>query len=207
MAPRVAAVPNGPSSAGGEAEALLARLAVHDPAAELHCRRVATWCSRIAAAMQHSPAEITFAAQCGLLHDIGKLFTPSSTLRKSGPLTPRQWSQMQDHVGNGASVLGDVPVLMHAADVVAAHHERFDGGGYPRGLAGEQIPLEARVVAVADTLDAMISGRLYREPIRPVQALAEIQRCSGSQLDPLVVDALVCTIKGKPRADSQEKDV
>ncbi len=179
-----------------EAEGLLARLATHDWTTELHCRRVATWSERIATAMDRSPEEIAFAARCGLLHDIGKLFTPLSILHKVGPLTSRQQARMQDHVTEGAELLGSISVLEPYVDVVGAHHERFDGSGYPHSLAGEGIPLDARVVAVADAFDAMISGRPYREAIRPVQALEELHRFRGTHFDPAVVDTLIRILNG-----------
>ncbi len=187
-----------------EADQILARLAKYDPATALYSRRVATWSGNIARAMGRSPDEIAFAERCGLLHDVGKLLTPLSLLRKTGPLTARQWTRMQDHVTDGAELLGSIAVLAPYVDIVLAHHERFDGSGYPRGLAGEAIPLDARIVAVADAFDAMISGRPYREVIRPVQALEELARSRGSQFDPVVVDALIARIK-PPRPAPQEK--
>lgn len=187
-----------------EAEWFLGRLATHDPATELHCRRVATWSGHLARPMGHSPEQIAFVTRGGLLHDIGKLFTPLSLLRKAEPLTARQHGRMQQHVDDGAEMLTGVPLLNPYVDIVVAHHERFDGSGYPRGLTGEAIPLDARIVAVADAFDAMISGRPYREAIRPVQALEELARSRGSQFDPVVVDALMARIKPPP-PERQEK--
>lgn len=185
------------------AEGLLARLGTYDPATALHCRRVATWSGNIATALDRSPEEIAFVERCGLLHDVGKLLTPLSLLRKAGPLTAAEWIRMQDHVIDGAELLGSIPTLLPYVDVVVAHHERLDGSGYPRGLAGEEIPFDARIVAVADAFDAMISGRPYREAIRPLQALEELHRSRGSHFDPVVVDALIARIK-PPRP--QEKN-
>lgn len=141
------------------AEGLLARLATYDPATALHCRRVATWSGNIATALDRSPGEIAFVERCGLLHDVGKLLTPLSLLRKTGPLTAGEWIRMQDHVIDGAELVGSIPVLLPYVAIVVAHHERLNGSGYPRGLAGEEIVLDARIVAVADAFDAMISGR------------------------------------------------
>lgn len=178
-----------------EVEGLLVRLARYDPATALSSRRVATWSGNIAKAMGRSPDDIVFAERCGLLHDVGKLLAPLSLLRQAGPLTADQWTRMQDHVRDGAELLSSIPVLAPYVEVVLAHHERFDGSGYPRSLAGEAIPLDARIVAVADAFDAMISGRPYREAIRPVPALEELARSRGSQFDPVVVDALIARIK------------
>ncbi len=188
-----------------EAEWLLARLATHDPATEVHCRRVATWSGKIATALGQSPERSAFVGRGGRLHDIGKLFTPVSILRKAGPLTARQVTRMQDHVTDGAEMLTAAPLLRPYVDIVIAHHERFDGSGYPQGLVGEAIPHDARIVAVADALDAMISGRPYREAIRPVQALDELERSSDSHFDPVVVHALITLIK-PPRPKRQEKE-
>lgn len=197
----VATKPDSPASVDAEAEVLLARLKAHDAATELHCRRVATWSGHIATELARSRQELAFTARCGLLHDVGKLFTPLSILRKAGALSARQQTRMQDHVTDGAELLSSIPELAPYLGIVVAHHERFDGSGYPHGLAGEQIPLDARIVAVADAFDAMISGRPYREAIRPVQASQELERFSGSYFDPVVVDAFLARLKGPRRLE------
>jgi HD-GYP domain-containing protein (c-di-GMP phosphodiesterase class II) len=125
-----------------------------------------------------------------LLHDIGKLAVPDAILRASGRLTEEQWALMRRHPEEGVRMLSGVPFLDRALDVVRYHHERWDGGGYPAGLRGKEIPLWARIFSVVDALDAMTAERPYR-PARSYQAaLAEIRRHSGTQFDPAVVAAL-----------------
>jgi putative nucleotidyltransferase with HDIG domain len=126
----------------------------------------------------------------GVLHDIGKIGVPDAILGKQGRLTPEEAETMRRHPEIGARMLGDVPNLRHALPYVLHHHECYDGSGYPHGLAGEDIPEEARLLAVADGFDAMTSTRPYRAGMDPEKALAEIRRCSGSQFDPAVVAAL-----------------
>jgi ribonuclease P protein subunit RPR2 len=125
-----------------------------------------------------------------LLHDIGKLAVPDAILRAPGGLTEDQWTLMRRHPEEGVRILSDVPFLDKALDVVHHHHERWDGGGYPDGLKGEEIPLWARIFAVVDALDAITAERPYRAARSYRQALAEIRTHAGSQFDPAVVDAL-----------------
>jgi response regulator RpfG family c-di-GMP phosphodiesterase len=130
-----------------------------------------------------------------LLHDIGKIGVPDALVLKPESLTPDEMSQMRRHVDLGAQILADVPFLRGLArEVVTAHHERFDGTGYPSGLRGEQIPLVARIFAVVDAFDAMTNDRPYRRAAPPERALTEIQSLAGSQFDPVVVDAFVAMI-------------
>jgi response regulator RpfG family c-di-GMP phosphodiesterase len=125
-----------------------------------------------------------------LLHDIGKVGIPDQILQKPGPLTPGERTVMQRHTTLGADILGGVGLLDgHGIEVVLHHHERWDGGGYPARLAGEAIPVCARIFAVADALDAMTSDRPYRRGGAWAEAVGEIERCAGSQFDPTVVRA------------------
>jgi ribonuclease P protein subunit RPR2 len=127
-----------------------------------------------------------------LLHDIGKVGIPDVILQKAGPLTPGERRVMEQHTTLGAQILGGVGLLDgHGIDVVRHHHERWDGNGYPDRLAGERIPLPARIFAVADALDAMTSDRPYRPAGTWQQAVAEIERCAGSQFEPAIVEAFV----------------
>jgi response regulator RpfG family c-di-GMP phosphodiesterase len=130
-----------------------------------------------------------------LLHDIGKIGVPDALVLKPGSLTPEEMDRMRRHVDLGEQIIADVPFLGGLArDVVTAHHERFDGAGYPSGLRGEEIPLVARIFAVVDAFDAMTNDRPYRRAASPESALVEIQSLAGSQFDPLVVDAFVALI-------------
>jgi HD-GYP domain-containing protein (c-di-GMP phosphodiesterase class II) len=125
-----------------------------------------------------------------LLHDIGKLAVPDAILRAPGRLSEEQWALMRRHPEEGVRMLSHVPFLDKALDVVRDHHERWDGGGYPAGLRGEDIPLWARIFAVVDALDAMTAERPYRAARSYTDALEEIRRHSGTQFDPAVVEAL-----------------
>lgn len=124
-----------------------------------------------------------------LLHDVGKMATPDSVLKKEGPLTDEEWVVMRGHAEMGRRILQDIPFLAGAREIVFAHHERWDGGGYPRGLKGEEIPLGARVFSIADSFDAMRSDRPYRKALPLEVAIAEIEKGSGTQFWPPAVAA------------------
>ncbi len=144
-------------------------------------------------------------AMGALLHDIGKVGVSDNILLKPGKLDEQEWEVMRRHSRIGHDIIAGVRFLEKAAEVVLSHHERFDGKGYPNGLKGEEIPLGARIFAIADTLDAMTSDRPYRKAL-PFQAVVdELQRCSGSQFDPKMVEAFLAIpkhrweeIAGKP---------
>jgi putative nucleotidyltransferase with HDIG domain len=170
--------------------ALLAMLGERDYGTCCHSKATAEWAKRLATAMGCDEQTVDFIGLCALLHDIGKISTPDSVLLKAGPLTSSEWDVMRDHAPAGARILNQIPSLQRCAIVVRAHHERFDGAGYPDGLAASSIPFEARVVAVADAFHAMISERPYRRPIQPRQALQILSEGSGSQWDPEVVQAM-----------------
>ena len=123
----------------------------------------------------------------GLLHDIGKISIANEILDKSEPLLPEEWEEIQQHPVNGHRFLSAVVGMGEAAATVLAHHERFDGSGYPRGLRGQQIPFSARIVAVADAYDAMVNVRPYRQALTHSTALRELTECAKSQFDPDVV--------------------
>jgi HD-GYP domain-containing protein (c-di-GMP phosphodiesterase class II) len=124
-----------------------------------------------------------------LLHDVGKIGVPDSILLKPDKLLPQEWIEMKKHPGIGYEILKEIKFLSPAAEIVLTHQERWDGKGYPNGLTGKEIPLGSRIFAVVDTLDAMTSDRPYRKALSFQVALEEINRCSGTQFDPLVVEA------------------
>ena len=126
-----------------------------------------------------------------MLHDVGKYRVPDAILTKPGPLTDEEWVIMRKHPEYGAAFVERIPFLAGATDVILNHHERYDGGGYPNGLAGDDIPLAARIFSVIDTYDAIVSKRCYKPAREPSVALAELRRCSGTQFDPHVVDAFI----------------
>jgi putative nucleotidyltransferase with HDIG domain len=130
----------------------------------------------------------------GPLHDVGKLAVSEEILRKRGPLDPDEVIEIRKHPVTGAKMLGGIRSLRVGMDCVLHHHERWDGDGYPYGLAGAAIPIEARIVSVADAFDAMISDRPYRSAMPREAALAEVDRCAGSQFDPQVAGALLTLI-------------
>ena len=168
-------------------EALGDALDLKDRETEGHSRRVTAFTIAIARAMGLTAEQIRVIARGAFLHDIGKMAIPDAILNKPGALTPDEVGIMREHSYHGYQIVKKIPFLQEAAEIVYAHQERFDGTGYPRGLKGEQIPLGARMFAVADTLDAITSDR----PYRPAQTLAaareEIQRWAGRQFDPEVV--------------------
>jgi putative nucleotidyltransferase with HDIG domain len=155
-----------------------------------HSFRVALYAMALARSLG-LPADQLKAIEWGaLLHDVGKMAVPDGVLRKPGPLTANEWHVMKQHPTWGFDMLAEVSFLQPAAvDIVYSHHERWDGQGYPRGLAGQQIPLLARVFAVADTYDAITSDRPYRRARGHAAAMAEMRRVAGQQLDPQIVAA------------------
>jgi putative nucleotidyltransferase with HDIG domain len=171
--------------------ALLAMLAERDYGTCCHSKATEQWARRLATTMGLHAEDVEFIALCALLHDIGKISTPEHILLKPAALAVDEWELMRDHAAAGARILNQIPSLQRCAIIVRAHHERFDGAGYPEGLQGTNIPLEARVVAVADAFHAMISERPYRQPIAPREALRILQDGRGSQWDADVVDVML----------------
>jgi putative nucleotidyltransferase with HDIG domain len=172
-------------------EALGGALDAKDAETEGHCQRVTAFTITIARAMGVDKALLRQIARGAFLHDIGKMGVPDSILTKPGPLTPEEREIMRRHCDIGYAVLQRIPFLKEAAEIVLSHQECYDGSGYPRGLKGEQIPMGARIFAVADTLDAMISDRPYRKALPISAAREEIQRFAGRQFDPRVVQVFL----------------
>jgi putative nucleotidyltransferase with HDIG domain len=168
-------------------EALGGALDLKDAETEGHCKRVTAYTITIAKEMGSESVPLPQIARAAFLHDIGKMAIPDRILRKPGPLNDEERTVMRTHCEVGYNMLIRIPFLREAAEIVLSHQEFFDGSGYPRGLRGEQIPLGARIFAVADALDAMISDRPYRKALSVEHAREEIARCSGSQFDPQVV--------------------
>src|SRR5690606_26088192 len=149
-----------------------------------HSERVAMLARRIAQAAGLSGPQAERVHICGLLHDVGKIGVPEAVLCKPGRLNDEEFALITQHPAIGHRILKDIPMLEDVLPGVLHHHERFDGRGYPSGLAGQQIPLIARIIALADTFDAMSSTRSYRPAMPRERVLAEITREAGSQLDP-----------------------
>jgi len=172
-------------------EALGGALDMKDAETEGHCQRVTSFTVSIAKAMKIDAATLRHIARGAFLHDIGKMGVPDIILRKPGPLNDEEREIMRRHCEIGYAVLQRIPFLREAAEIVLSHQERYDGTGYPRGLQGEEIPLGARIFAVADALDAMISDRPYRKAQPIAEAREEIRRNSKTQFDPKVVEVFL----------------
>jgi len=155
-----------------------------------HSFRVALYAVTLARAMEVRGEELKAIEWGALLHDVGKMVVPDEILRKMGPLTEAEWHIMRQHPNWGFEMLAEVSFLQPAVlDIIYCHHERWDGKGYPRGIAGETIPLAARIFAVVDTYDAITSDRPYRRARGHSAAIAEVRRVAGQQFDPDIVQA------------------
>ena len=174
----------------GAIRALAAALDARDPYTAGHSERVSALSVLIARHLALSEAEVDIIRLGALLHDIGKIGVADHILRKPGPLSADEFEQIRRHPGLGARILRKVPFLEPHLAIVELHHERPDGKGYPFGLLGDNIPLDARIVHVADAFDAMTSARAYRPARAASVALVELQRYSGTQFDSASVDAL-----------------
>ena len=172
-------------------EALGDALDLKDAETEGHSKRVTAYTIALARAMEVDPAEMRTVARGAYLHDIGKMAIPDAILLKPGKLDHHEQAMMREHCLRGYQIVRKIPFLQGAAEIVYSHQEHFDGSGYPRGLRGEQIPLGARIFAVADPLDAITSDRPYRRANTFDAARKEIRRCSGTQFDPRVVKAFL----------------
>lgn len=173
------------------AEALVAALDAREHETGLHSKRVACHTVVLARRFTADEALLQQVYWGALLHDIGKIGIPDTILLKEGPLTDDEWEQMRRHPEKGAGILGGLPFMAEASEIVRSHEERYNGTGYPRGLRGEAIPWGARLFAVIDTLDAMTSDRPYRKGCSFDAAKAEILRMSGTQFDPAAVDGFL----------------
>jgi response regulator RpfG family c-di-GMP phosphodiesterase len=169
--------------------ALVAALDAREHETSDHSQRVVKYTIAIAERLSLQGPELEELGRGALLHDVGKIGVPDAVLLKPAKLTPDEWTEMRRHPDIGHQMIQSIPFLATPAVIVLSHQERFDGGGYPRKLRGEEIHIGARIFAVADTLDAMTSDRPYRKATSFENAMAEIQRCAGSQFDPQVVRA------------------
>jgi response regulator RpfG family c-di-GMP phosphodiesterase len=163
----------------------------------VHITRMSRMCSRLALAAGATPMEAELLLQAAPMHDVGKIAIPDRILRKPGKLEPDEWEIMKSHTKIGAELLAGSrsPVVQLGEAIALTHHERWDGTGYPRGLRGEEIPFPARVVAVCDVFDALISDRPYKQAWTVDQALEEIKRERGGHFEPRLVDAFEATFR------------
>jgi putative nucleotidyltransferase with HDIG domain len=171
--------------------ALAAALEAKDAYTNDHAIEIAELAGAVCEQLEIAPADARLIRLGALLHDIGKIGIPESILRKPGPLTAAESAVMQRHPQIGARILEPVPHFAELVPLVRASHERFDGAGYPDGLAADRIPLGSRVIGVCDAFHAMTEDRVYRKAMARGEAIAEIERCSGTQFDPLCVQALL----------------
>ena len=174
----------------GAIRALAATLDARDPYTAGHSERVSAMSVLMGRQMQLTDADLDVLRLGALLHDIGKIGLSDAILRKPGPLTPEEYEQLKRHPGQGARILRQVPFLAPHIPIVELHHERPDGRGYPFGLRGDEIPVAARIVHVADAFDAITSARAYRPARGTGEALVELQRFAGTEFDPVSVEAL-----------------
>jgi response regulator RpfG family c-di-GMP phosphodiesterase len=170
-------------------KALAQALETRDTETHGHSERVVTFSLRLGRELGLDKEMLNSLEFGSLLHDIGKIGVPDAILRKPAKLTEEEWAKMRMHPMYGQNILRDLPFLEGAAKVVGQHHEKWDGSGYPLGLKGEDIDLNARIFAVADAFDAMISDRVYRVGRPYKDASDELDRCAGSHFDPNVVEA------------------
>ncbi len=171
--------------------ALASAQAARDPSTAAHCARVTYLAGRLAVWMGWDDARLRQLAVGARLHDIGKVMISERILRKRGPLSPQELAEIRKHPDAGASLIGPVEDAEDALPFVLYHHERWDGGGYPTKRPGPDVPEGARLLAVVDAFDAMTSTRPYRRALPTFHALAEIERCAGTQFDPAIASAFL----------------
>ncbi|MDA1194582.1 MAG: response regulator [Planctomycetota bacterium] len=175
----------------GTVMALAAMIEGKDTSTLRHLFRVREFCRMLARELGLPDKRLRELELGSMIHDIGKYSIPDAILTKPGSLTAEEWVEMRKHPENGRDFVRNIPFLKGAEEVVYCHHERYDGGGYPQGLAAEDIPITARIFSVVDAFDAIVSERCYK-PARPAsEAISELHRCSGTQFDPGVVEAFV----------------
>jgi putative nucleotidyltransferase with HDIG domain len=177
---------------------LMTRLDRSDVLTAEHSRAVSSWCTRLGKKLGLAKHDVVHLTRCGLVHDIGKVTTPSAILNAPRGLREDEMTIMRHHAEAGAAIVVGIPLLAHLLSAVRNHHERFDGDGYPDRLRAGGIPQAARIVCVADAFNAMIGRRPYRPPLAPSIALERLRETRGSQFDPLVVDAMIDVVSNRP---------
>ncbi|HET7427223.1 MAG TPA: diguanylate cyclase [Gemmatimonadales bacterium] len=182
-------------------DVLLSALGEQQPALGEHCHDVTGPAGAVATRLGMSAEEVDDVVRAAELHDVGKLAIPREILDKPGPLDRVEWELMREHTIIGERMLMAAPALRPIATLVRSSHERWDGGGYPDGLTGEEIPLGARIIAVCDSYDAMVADRSYRKGMPAAEARAELRRRAGTQFDPYVVDAFLA--ESEPAGDAR----
>jgi HD-GYP domain-containing protein (c-di-GMP phosphodiesterase class II) len=161
---------------------------------EEHSVRLAKYASMVGKKLSLSLTQLDELELTAMLHDIGKIGVDDNVLKKPGSLTKTEWIQMKRHPEIGYRIAISSPELSHIADFILSHHERWDGEGYPRGLKGTDIPIQARIIAVVDAYDAMTNDRPYRKGLSKKEAIDEIAKNSGIQFDPQIVEAFLAVL-------------
>jgi putative nucleotidyltransferase with HDIG domain len=168
---------------------------IKDPYIRKHQERVSQWAAALAEEMGLPLEQVHDIRVAGLLHDLGKVTVSEHILNKPGKLTQEEYAKIKEHSALGAMIVAHVEGLQRLVKIVRHHHERFDGKGYPDGLAGEDIPREARILGVVDVFDAMTHQRSYRKALSKAEAMAELERGAGTQFDPAAVKAFLALLK------------
>lgn len=185
-----------PHTQGKAVYAIINTLHEKNKREENHSRRVSELCERLAKAFGLGEMAANELRLVGLLHDIGKIAIHESILNKEGRLTAEEWKEMKRHSEIGYRILNSVEDMAGLAQYVLAHHEHYDGNGYPKGLRGEEIPLQSRIISIADAYDAMTASRPYRKTVSTEQAAQEIKRCSQTQFDPVLAKVFIEDVLG-----------
>jgi diguanylate cyclase (GGDEF)-like protein/putative nucleotidyltransferase with HDIG domain len=184
--------------------ALVSVVEARDPYVYGHSRKVNTYAVALAEAIGLSPDDVSRVSTAALLHDIGKVGISDKVLNKKGKLNEEDWEAIKAHPRLGANIVGNIPNLAPCVSSILHHHERWDGGGYPEGLKGEEIPIEARILAIADTFEAMTSARPYRSAFSREEVVQELKKGAGTQFDPKLVEVFIDLIKaGFPESKSR----
>lgn len=172
-------------------QGLARAMEAHDPYTSGHGKKMIRLAEETARRLGLSGEALQHIRWAALLHDIGKISIPSDVLRKSGPLTVVEWELMRKHPQVGCEIVQIIPELADVAALVRLHHEKYDGSGYPDGLAGEDIPLGARILSVVDAYSAMTDARVYRPACTSQEAVQELRRCAGTHFDPVIVEVFL----------------
>lgn len=191
----------------GTMESLRLAVDAKDTYTKNHSDRVSYYSTLLAKSLNLSEEEIEIIKDGGLFHDIGKIGIPDAILQKAGKLTDDEYHDIKNHPAIGAHILQPAKIFDKIIPIVRHHHERFDGRGYPSGLIGEEIPLAARIVCIADSFDAMTSDRSYRPRFTLFKALEEIEKCKGVQFDPELADKFISIINEKKHEIEKELNV
>jgi len=187
--------------------ALVSTVEARDPYTYGHSRKVNTYAVALAEAVGLSPDDVSKVSTAALLHDIGKIGVPDKVLNKKGKLDKEDWEAIKSHPRLGANIVGNIPNLVPCVSTILYHHERWDGGGYPDGLKGEEIPIEARILAIADSFEAMTSPRPYRPALSIEEVIKELRQGAGFQFDPSLVEVFIGIIEaGLPEKEKIVQD-